>query len=104
MSSQRANRDNRYATRRGVAMTAQVRQHGSSHKFNVDIIDLSMTGFRCRTVFRLTIGQTLSLIMPGLAAIEARVMWADRDFYGCAFGHGMHVAVFDHITAQYLPR
>ena len=42
--------------------------------------------------------------MPGLAAIEARVMWADRDFYGCAFGHGMHVAVFDHITAQYLPR
>ena len=96
--------DARYATRLDVRLSAQLRQHGSSGKFSVDVLDLSTTGFRCKTAFKLERGQTLSLALPGFAPLEAQVAWADAYCYGCAFEHPLHIAVYDHIVRQHRKR
>ncbi len=96
-----ARRDNRYATRLDVRLNAALRELGSSQRFTIDIIDLSLTGFRFQTAFRLNVGQTVSVTIPGLAALEARVAWAEGSFYGCAFENALHIAVFDHLVSRY---
>jgi len=94
-------RDNRYSTRLDVKLNAALREMGSASKFTIDIIDLSLTGFRCETAFRLQEGQAVSVTIPGLAALEARVAWVDGFRYGCAFENALHVAVFDHLVARF---
>lgn len=93
--------DGRYAARRAIAMTAQLRRYGSQHRFSVAVRDFSMTGFRCETSFGLNVGEYIALIMPGFLPLEAQIVWADGDRYGCAFGHALHVAVYDHIVRQH---
>ena len=104
MSQPSPRRDARYATRLDVALTAQLRRRGSSGKFAVKVIDLSMTGFRCETASLLPIGQAVSLALPGFAPREAEVAWNSGSLYGCAFINALHVAVFDHICARHRAR
>jgi PilZ domain len=94
-------RDNRYATRLDVRVTAVLREYGSSQRFEVDLHDLSLTGFRCRTSFRLNAGQSVSVTIPGLAPLESRVAWVDGFDYGCAFERALHVSVFDHLVRRH---
>ena len=101
MRAQAARRDSRYATRLDVRLNAALRELGSSQRFTVDVIDLSLTGFRCETSFNLRVGQAVSVTIPGLAPLEATVAWADGFRYGCAFERALHVAVFDHFVARY---
>lgn len=98
-----ARRDARLATRLDVRIPAHVRQRGSTHRFLIDIVDLSATGFRCRTAFTLHVGDRLALFMPSFAPLDAVVQWSHDFCYGCAFDHSLHVAVFDHIVARYAP-
>lgn len=101
MRHQVARRDNRYATRLDVKFDAALRELGSSQRFDILVEDLSLTGFRCTTGFRLNVGQLVAVTIPGLAALEARVAWVDGYRYGCAFDRALHVAVFDHLVARY---
>jgi hypothetical protein len=94
-------RDNRYATRLDVKVSAVLREYGSSQRFEVDLEDLSLTGFRCCTSFRLSVGQTVAVTIPGLAPLQARVARADGHNYGCAFERALHVAVFDHLVRRH---
>jgi PilZ domain len=101
MRPQVSRRDNRYATRLDVKLDAALRELGSSQRFDIDVEDLSLTGFRFTTSFRLNVGQMVSVTIPGLSALEARVAWVDGYRYGCAFERALHVAVFDHLVARY---
>jgi len=101
MRLRNARRDNRYATRLDVKLNAVLREMGSSQKFTIDIIDLSLTGFRCETAFRLQVDQNVSVTIPGLAPLEARVAWVEGFRYGCAFENALHIAVFDHLVSRY---
>jgi len=101
MRHQVARRDNRYASRLDVRLDAALRELGSSQRFDIHVEDLSLTGFRFTTSFRLNVGQLVSVTIPGFAALEARVAWVDGYRYGCAFDRALHVAVFDHLVAQY---
>jgi PilZ domain len=101
MRTAAAKRDNRYGTRLDVRVTATLREVGSSSKFDVQITDLSLSGFRCSTLFRLSEGQAVAITIPGLSPLEATVAWGDGSHYGCRFERALHVAVFDHLVTRF---
>jgi hypothetical protein len=90
--------ESRRALRKAVKMRAQLRDRGTT-RFEIEVIDLSTTGFRAQTGFTLWPGTTVWLTLPGLAALESVVAWRDKTRYGCAFTKPLHPAVFDHIVA-----
>jgi hypothetical protein len=94
-------RDNRRAMRLDVRLAAGLREPGSSQRFDVDVIDLSIVGFRCETSFTLTPGNAVFVTIPGLGPLECTVAWRRGYVYGCGFDRPLHNAVFDHISAQY---
>ena len=91
------NDENRQALRKPVKMRAHLRDRGAT-RFEIDVVDLSRTGFRAETSFTLWPGTTVWLTLPGLAGLEAVVAWRDKAAYGCAFAKPLHAAVFDHIV------
>ena len=97
-TSESLNDENRRALRKAVKMRAHLRDRGQT-KFEIDVIDLSASGFRAETSFTLWPGTVVWLTLPGLAAMEAVVAWRDKLHYGCAFAKPLHPAVFDHIVA-----
>ena len=94
-------RDNRMALRLDVRLSAGLREPGSTQRFEVDVVDLSVVGFRCETGFTLHPGNCVYLTIPSLGPLEATVMRRDGVLYGCAFDRPLHTAVFDHIAAKY---
>jgi hypothetical protein len=94
--------EGRRADRLDVTIMAGLREHGAT-KFEVKVLDLSTSGFRCETSFTLSVGTRVWLTIPGLNGLEARVAWRDGYRYGCAFIQQLHPAVFDHIFRQYNP-
>ncbi|HVF95223.1 MAG TPA: pilus assembly protein PilZ [Sphingomonas sp.] len=90
--------DARRALRKSVKMRAHLRDRGQT-RFEIEVTDLSMSGFRAETSFTLWPGTIVWLTLPGLAALEAVVAWRDKYKYGCAFAKPLHPAVFEHIVA-----
>jgi hypothetical protein len=88
----------RQALRRAVKMRAHLRDPGQT-KFEIDVVDLSLAGFRAETSFTLWPGTMVWLTLPGLAPLEAVVAWRDKFRYGCAFSKALHPAVFEHIVS-----
>ncbi len=94
-------RDHRRAMRLDVTLGACLREPGSSHRFDVDVIDLSMNGLRFETSFSLKPGNVIFLTIAGMNPLEARVVWVRGYIYGAEFGRSLHHAVFDHIAARH---
>lgn len=86
----------RRALRKAVKVRAHLRDRGQT-RFEIDVVDLSQSGFRAETSFTLWPGTVVWLTLPGLAPLEAVVAWRDKAAYGCAFAKPLHPAVFDHI-------
>ena len=89
----------RRAERAPVAARAPFREPGLN-PFNVDLFDLSSTGFRMVTSFRPQIGKHIWVNLPGLQPLEAVVRRADGNNYGCEFVHPLHVSVAQHLQAK----
>ncbi len=88
--------ESRRTMRKAVQLKARLRDRGAT-RFDITVLDLSMTGFRAETAYRLNPGQLVWISLPGLAGIEAAVAWQERQFVGCQFATPLHPAVFDHI-------
>jgi len=93
--------DARRTMRLDVRLHAGLREPGSAQKFEVEVIDLSMTGMRFETSFTLKPGARVFVTFPGMASIEATVAWARGFIYGAHFDRALYGAVFDHIAARY---
>ena len=93
-------KDVRAAERRLVGIRAQLREMGSGRQ-DVNVEDLSITGFRVDSIYRVTVGATVFLTIPTFAAMEAQVVWAHKSGYGCQFAQPLHPAVFDMIARRY---
>lgn len=93
--------EHRIALRKPVRLRAQLRDR-SHAKFDIDVVDLSTSGFRLRTVYNLPLETIVWVTLPKLSGLEATVAWRDRQssFYGCRFTNPLHPAVFDHIVAM----
>lgn len=89
--------DNRATLRRAVKLDARVRDRSAS-RFKIQIVDLSMTGFRAETVFTLRPGSVVWITLPGLQGLEATIAWQRGEHVGAAFRQPLHAAVFEHIV------
>ena len=82
-----------------LTLGAGLRQRGASG-VTVQIMDLSIDGFRVATHLDLMVGTDVWLRLPGLEASHARVVWAEGQYVGCAFIRPLHPAVLEMIVAN----
>ncbi len=67
----------------------------------VNVEDLSITGFRVDSIYRIGVGVTVFLSIPTFSALEAIVVWTAKSGYGCKFIQPLHPAVFDMISRRF---
>lgn len=89
----------RGAERAPVRGRARYREPGLN-PFDVELFDLSSTGFRMVTFFRPQIGKHIWVNLPGLQPLEAVVRRADGNNYGCEFVHPLHPSVAKHLQIK----
>ena len=89
----------RGAERAPVKARARFREPGLN-PFDVELFDLSSTGFRMVTSFRPQIGKNIWVNLPGLQPLEAVVRRADGNNYGCEFVNPLHVSGAAHLQAK----
>ena len=89
--------DGRRAARAEVVLGAGLRQRGA-HAVTVQVVDLSVTGFRAATHLELMAGADIWLKLPGLESLHSRVVWAQGHWLGCEFVRPLHPAVLDMIV------
>ncbi len=89
--------DHRRQERVSVAMPARLRDR-HSNKYDVTLLDLSVTGFRAEAHYALDSGQIVWLTIPGMQGLEATVAWRRGQVIGCSFRNPLYPAVLDHIV------
>jgi hypothetical protein len=89
--------DHRRQERVEVAMHARLRDR-HSNKYDVNLLDLSVTGFRAEAHYALDAGQIVWLTIPGMQGLEATVAWRRGTVIGCSFRNPLYPAVLDHIV------
>lgn len=92
-------RRGRRSERVPIELGAGLRQRGASG-VSVQIMDLSIDGFKAATHLELYPGTDVWLRLPGLEASHARVMWCEGHYVGCAFVRPLHPAVLNMIIAK----
>jgi hypothetical protein len=89
--------DGRRAERAEVMVGAGLRQRGA-HAVTVQVLDLSVTGFRAATHLNLMTGSDIWLKLPGLESLHARVVWMNGHLMGCEFVRPLHPAVLQMVV------
>jgi hypothetical protein len=84
--------DGRRAERNDVVLGAGLRQRGA-HAVTIQVLDLSVSGFRAATHLQLMTGSDVWLKLPGLESLHARVVWMTGHLMGCEFVRPLHPAV-----------
>jgi hypothetical protein len=80
-----------------VALGAGLRQRGAG-PVTIQVLDLSVDGFRARAPIELAEDDDVWLRLPGLEAYAARVVWTDGAQIGCVFARPLHPAVLEMIV------
>jgi len=83
ISVEAQDQDQRGAVRRTLQLETPVANDLSS--WRVVIGNLSETGISFETALGLALGDILEIGLPEVGAVEARIVWADGDAYGCQF-------------------
>jgi hypothetical protein len=89
----------RRADRMQIELGAGLRQRGASG-VSVQIMDLSIDGFRVATHLDLPPGADVWLRLPGLEPCQARVVWSEGHLVGCAFVRSLHPAVLQMLIGK----
>lgn len=103
MNSLAIRRDYRAAMRSEVTATVRLREVGST-QFDVQLLDLSTSGFRCQTFYGLAVDCRVFITIPTFGPLEACVAWKGSQYYGCRFIRPIHPAVLDTIVARFRDR
>lgn len=89
----------RKSERVALELGAGLRQRGGSG-VSVQIVDLSIDGFRASTHLNLEPGADVWLRLPGLEPYQAKVAWSKGQYVGCSFDRPLHPAVLDMIVRR----
>jgi len=89
----------RKSARVSVEMGAALRQRGAAG-VSVQIMDLSVDGFRVATHLDLSEGSDVWLRLGGLEACHAKVVWVSGHLVGCRFTRPLHPAVLDMVVSR----
>lgn len=90
--------DGRRAERRIVNLAASLREPGASMS-EVEVTNLSVTGFGAETEAPLEPGAQVWLKLPGLEPVSSTVVWVDGNMAGFEFVTPLHPATLDTVTA-----
>lgn len=92
--------EDRCAPRTPIYVSAALRMSGG-HGFAVLVTDLSLAGFACEMMTGMRPGTICWLTLPGLGALESRMVWNDGSKIGCEFQTLLNQAVFDWIVERH---
>ena len=95
-----AAQEDRSAPRVRLNIPATMRPSGSPG-FAVVVRDLSLSGVACEALTGMAAGTRIWLTLPGLAAIQAKIVWNDGTIVGCEFDTLLNVAVMENILARF---
>lgn len=98
-----AAQEDRSAPRVRLSIPATMRPSGSPG-FAVVVRDLSLSGVACEALTGMAAGTRVWLTLPGLAAIQAKIVWNDGTIVGCEFDTLLNLAVMENILARYPAR
>ena len=91
--------DGRRAARTDVSARARLRVAGMN-PFDVDLFDLSATGFRFFSYSPPAVDTHLLVNLPGLQLLEAVVRRVDKTNCGCEFVSPLHPSVTQHMQSK----
>jgi PilZ domain len=95
-----AAQEDRCAPRTRLQIPASLRPSGDKG-FATTVHDLSLGGFSCEALSRMRSGALCWLTLPGLAALQAEVIWNHDGMVGCAFANLLNPAVFEKVVERY---
>ena len=95
-----AAQEDRSAPRVKLHIPASMRPSGSSG-FAVLVRDLSLSGIACEALTGMSAGTRVWLTLPGLAALQAKIVWNDGTMVGCEFDSLLNPAVHANILARF---
>jgi hypothetical protein len=95
--------ERRGSARRALTLDAEteVARHGAAQ---VTIHDLSLTGVLIETSTPLASGETFEVDLQQVGKVEASVVWASGEFYGCEFKQPISTAAFSAALLRSPPR
>lgn len=91
------------ALRHAVCVMAELREPMSCF-LPVRVVDISTTGCRAWTGFRLAEGRPVRLKLPGLPPLRAVTVWSEGAYAGFRLDAALHPAIPYHLAALYPPR
>jgi len=89
----------RVSERVPIEVPAGLRQRGAAG-VSVQVMDLSVHGFRVATHLQLEEGSDVWLRLPGLEPCHAVVAWSKGNYVGCRFERPLHPAVLEMIVRK----
>ena len=95
-----AAQEDRSAPRIRLKIPAQMRPSGSP-AFSVIVRDLSLSGVACEALTGMSAGTRVWLTLPGLAALQAKIVWNDGTIVGCEFDNLLNLAVMENVLARF---
>ncbi len=95
-----AAQEDRCAPRTRLTIPASLRPSGDKG-FATTVRDLSLGGFSAEALSKMRPGALCWLTLPGLAALQAEVIWNHDGMVGCAFANLLNPAVFEAVVARY---
>ncbi len=100
MRYEHAAQEDRSAPRVRLNIPASMRP-SASPGFKVVVKDLSLSGVACEALTGMRAGTRVWLTLPGLAALQAEIMWNDGTMVGCAFTDLLNPAVLENVLARF---
>lgn len=89
----------RAGDRAKLVVQCEVRQPGRPWQLVV-LEDLSASGFRIAGLRDADQAQDLTIRIPGMQPLYARVCWKAGAQVGCEFTNPLHIAVFEHLIRK----
>jgi hypothetical protein len=88
----------RRSRRAPIKARARFREAGAN-PYEVEIDDLSATGFRMISYARPRVGTHIWITLPGLQSLEAIIRRSDGNNHGCEFTAPLYPAVAEHMQS-----
>lgn len=89
----------RTGSRAEISLICEVRQ-GTRRWQRTVLEDLSPSGFRIAGLAQPSLTLPLSIRIPGMQLLTAKIRWETGNQVGCEFVQPLHVAVFEHLVRK----
>ena len=89
--------EGRRTERRMVNLAASLREPGATVA-DAEVLNLSTSGFMAKSDMALETGQYVFLKLPGVEALQSKVVWVEEGKAGFEFNSPIHQATLDQLS------